>query len=1003
MPQSFPLISDHKQPQHWAITPNAGALTELAEGIWNCALQTNQRPLVVLSTAGPLIGVRAALEKNRPKDLPSNIAFLPQVISFTDWLEAAPGAWKFPKRQSDLERWLSVFVNLRKHKTLQAWFKAESEAGAWGLAQAVIDACDALSELVVPQLQNELNTLMDTHSLDPEAWLKKVELVLDQAIAKAYVGLSKKVVDEESAVLLAFWRYLTNVGDPVIRKHLAMAAHMQLAKKTAEKGRSTARPFIWVQTADPKPVDQELIACYLSDYAQYAPVVRVELDWQSVALWSEALCGQDAEGAIATPNALEEQQITNNIISSGHDNWRLLAARRFEELAWATAKSIESHLIAKKKNIALVAQDRLAARRARALLGRLGNSLRIRDETGWKLSTTRAAAAFDSLLGLIRAPKEGPSASVLLEFLQNPYFDLSYTLQKTPEVCKGLIAQLEDILVVSQAKSGWETFIAAIEKANGYASIHGSSPNMQLIALIQFVAKLHSGWQHSIFDCSGAYTQLQTNLQVAGMAQRLEKDAAGKQLLEVLKRFDLSGGPYQDLKMRLPEWLSLIKTVIEEASYEEAGKEAQATLSILPLSSTRLREFDAVVVVGCDEQQLPAFSEPPLFFSDSLNRYLKSSTITAQYIQQARDLSQLLVSCKHVDLLWQSKSKSGEPLRPSAWIQRLQVAFKKNPWEVEEVKLQPYESHSQPIQMPVSNPDWDLSIPTTVSPSAYKALRDCPYRYYVSSLLGLRKAKEFEEGFDASLAGQTLHALLKTFFQALKTEEKKSHSKIHEGDAARRQWMIDHLIQFSEKEFEKLIAGDARVLGTLRDWQKQVPSFVDWQLKRETEGWRYHDAELPVGFTLALTDPDGIEREIRIAGRADRFDIHQSDDSAAAVIDYKNQKIKKITDRAENILDDPQLLIYARGANENAIAARLPGRTVDQAEWVSLKADLDKGEEKIVRAHPVEDMPDVMAQFSDQIVKDLNDLWARKPMPAFAPESVCQYCEARGICRKGMW
>jgi ATP-dependent helicase/nuclease subunit B len=496
---------------------------------------------------------------------------------------------------------------------------------------------------------------------------------------------------------------------------------------------------------------------------------------------------------------------------------------------------------------------------------------------------------------------------------------------------------------------------------------------------------------------------MQKSLEDTGMTQRLEKDAAGKQLLEVLKRFDLSGGVYQNLKMRLPEWLSLLKTVIEEASYEEAGKEAEATLSILPLSSTRLREFDAVVVVGCDEQQLPAFSEPPLFFSDALNRYLKASTITAQYIQQARDLSQLLVSCKNVDLIWQSKSKSGEPLRPSAWIQRLQAMQKKKmPWEAVEAKLKPFEGQSQPIQKSVSIPDSDLKIPTTVSPSAYKALRDCPYRYYVSNLLGLRKAKEFEEGFDASLAGQTLHALLKNFFQALKTEEKKSHSSIHGGTDARRQWMIDHLMKFSEKEFEKLIAGDARILGTLRDWQKQIPSFVNWQLSRENEGWRYHDAELPIGFTLTITAPDGVKQDIRIAGRADRFDIHQSDASAAAVIDYKNQKIKKITQRAENILDDPQLLIYARGATENPIEARIPGRAVEQAEWVTLRADI-KDEEKIVRVHPVEDIPAVMAEFSEQVVNDLSDLWARKPMTAFAPDSVCQYCEARGICRKGMW
>lgn len=1001
MSHPFPTISNEQQPQSWSITPDASALEQLAQGIWNCAVQTNERPLVVLSTAGPLIGVRAALEIHRPKNLDPQIAFLPQVMSFSDWLGAAPGAWKFPKKQSDLERWLSVYVNLRKHKTLQSWFKAESEAGAWGLAQAVIDACDALSEAVIPQLQSELNELLQSHALEADAWLKKVELVLDQAIAKAYVGLSRNVVDQESAVLLTFWRYLSNIGDPVIRKHLAMAAHLQLAKANADKGASSVRPFVWVQTADPKPIDQELVGKYLREYAHFAPVLRVDLDWQSVALWSEALSGQDAGGHIVPADPQEESQLERNINTHSHEGWRLLAARRFEELAWAVTKSIETHLISGKKNIALVAQDRLAARRARALLSRLGDSLRIRDETGWKLSTTRSAAALNSWLELIRAPKEGPSASALLEFLQNPYFDLAHSLKKSPELYVGLIALLEDILIASQAKSGWETFRMAIERANLYAATHGGSPNEHLLDLIGFVQSRHLAWQQLTLDCSSAYVLLRRNLLDTGMAQRLENDSAGKQLLEVVQSFDLSTSAYKQVKMRLTEWLSLIKTVIEEASYEEVGKEARATLSILPLSSTRLRKFDAVVLVGCDEQQLPAFSESPLFFSDVLNRHLKSSTIAAQYIQQARDLSQLLASCKNVDLLWQSKSKSGEPLRPSAWIQRLQAKLPE--WIAIDAKPDVYEDQSAPIKMSVSIPNPDLEIPVTVTPSAYKALRDCPYRYYVSSLLGLRKAKEFEEGFDASLAGQTLHALLKNFFQALKTEETKSHSPIHEGDDARRQWMQDQLRKYSEKEFERLISGDARVLGALRDWQKQIPSFIDWQLKREADGWRYHDAELPVGFILTLTDPDGVQRDIHIAGRADRFDVHVTDQTAAAVIDYKNQKIKKIVDRAENILDDPQLLIYARGVNENAIAAHLPGRVMDRAEWVTLKADIDKADEKIVRAHIVEDMDDVMVQFSDQIAKDLNVLWARKPMKAFAPDSVCQYCEARGICRKGMW
>lgn len=1001
MSHPFPTLSDQKQAHAWAITPNAGALEELAKGIWDCAVQTNQRPLVVLSTAGPLMGVRVALEKYRPQNLPKQIAFLPQVMSFNDWLEAAPGAWKFPKKQTDLERWLSVYVNLRKHKTLQSWFKAESEAGAWGLAQAVIDACDALSEAVVPQMQSEINALVQSRTLDADAWVKKVEALLDQAIAKAYVGLSRKVVDQESIVLLAFWRFLSSPGNPVMRKHFALAAHLEAASANQDQ----PRPLIWVQTADPKPIDQETISQYLTDYAQFAPVVNVGVDWHSVALWSEALVGSnlgaDTETQLLPADAAQSALIDRNIQTSNHQGWRLLAASRFEELAWAASKSIETHLIAGKTNIALVAQDRLAARRARALLARFGPSLRIRDETGWKLSTTRAAAALNSYLELIRSPKEGPSASALLEFVQNPYFDIAHALQKPPESCFSLIAQLEDILIASQAKSGWETFRMAIERANAYASSQGSVPHEALLQLMTSLQQQHLQWQELKLDCAKAYTLLQTNLQQMGMAQQLENDSAGKQLLEVLQSFDLDAGPYQQVTMRLPEWLSLLKTVIEEASYQEAGTEAQATLSILPLSSTRLREFDAVVLVGCDEQQLPAFSEPPLFFSDTLNRLLKASTISAQFIQQARDLSQLLVSCPQVDLLWQSKSKSGEPLRPSAWISRLRTQLPH--WPILEVKPDIHVNQSNPLQEAVTTVSAEIALPVSMSPSAYKALRDCPYRYYVRSILGLREAKAFEEGFDASLAGQVLHSVLKNFFQALKTEEQKSHSSIDQDVDARRLWMQEHLTKHSEKEFERLIKGDARVMGTLRDWQKQIPSFIDWQLQREAAGWQYHDAELSVGFIVTLTDPDGIPREIQIAGRADRFDVNLSNPSIAAVIDYKNQGMTKIKKRGERLLDDPQLLIYARAVNEGAVSAHLPGHTIEQAEWVSLKTDIKKADDKIVRAYPVEDLPEMMAQFSDQLSEDLEVLWARKPMKAFAPDSVCQYCEARGICRKGMW
>jgi ATP-dependent helicase/nuclease subunit B len=88
MTHSFPIISGQNKPQAWTIAPDAAALVQLADGIWSCAKQTQQRPLIILSTAGPLMGLRIALEKQRPQDLDPQIAFLPQVISFNDWCQA---------------------------------------------------------------------------------------------------------------------------------------------------------------------------------------------------------------------------------------------------------------------------------------------------------------------------------------------------------------------------------------------------------------------------------------------------------------------------------------------------------------------------------------------------------------------------------------------------------------------------------------------------------------------------------------------------------------------------------------------------------------------------------------------------------------------------------------------------------------------------------------------------------------------------------------------------
>jgi ATP-dependent helicase/nuclease subunit B len=65
------------------------------------------------------------------------------------------------------------------------------------------------------------------------------------------------------------------------------------------------------------------------------------------------------------------------------------------------------------------------------------------------------------------------------------------------------------------------------------------------------------------------------------------------------------------------------------------------------------------------------------------------------------------------------------------------------------------------------------------------------------------------------------------------------------------------------------------------------------------------------------------------------------------------------------------------------------------ASWVSVKEDDARVE--------VDDLQGQMNQLPAQMIADIEALWGGSPMAASAPDSICQYCQARGICRKGMW
>jgi len=931
--------------KHHLLTPDEQVLDTLADLVWTVTKEEQRSPLVILSTSGPAYSLRQALEKHRPPGLPSNLIFLPRVLGLAQWLKETPGLRAEGIQKTDLERWYEVYRALSDRPQLSSLLMDSSDASKWSLAKKIIEVCDLLSDATLGVFDEVL------------------ESALSDAIAEVYQGASKQIVEVEARIVLAFWENLSSAQDPIVRQRRAMGLRIaELKNANADvQHTNTHFPIIFIQTAQASPGFEKALEQVWQAHASITAFHHCSLNYSNVALWPECLSEVDDSKPVIQKNRDHFFESGKHLSQSDR---RILKAQDFEDAAWQGAGAIEKLLQDGHQHIALIAQDRLVARRMRALLARFGDGLSVHDETGWKLSTTRAAASVMSWMDVVRHPA-GPSSVELIDFLKNPYIDWS-TFGITHDQASDCLTFLEQRLIEGDVRGTWSGFILALDSDNDETNT--------LVSIIRKLKNQSNRWQAASNSCLAWLDLLEQDLIDLGMSAGLAQDIAGQQLLASLSPMRL----LRHHPMKQVEWLSLLSSMLEDASYIESNPRQSASVTILPLSATRLRRFDAWVMVGCDDTQLPSLSDSPMFLSAQLKKLLGCKTQEAEFIQQAMDLSQLMTSHQHWRMIWQSVGTTGEPRQPSPWLQRLYVRHPELLKDKLEVPTTSYEA--MPISQPKPSLPEDFVKPTSISPSAYRALRECPYRYYVTRLLGLKERSGLEAEVDLSLVGKTLHAALYDFYHGLKTQALENDN-IYE----RTKLLKQRLYAISHKHFKPLLEVDGRWLAAWIEWETLIPSWIDWHIQREQSGWVFHDGEKQVSFDLQTRFGD-----IRVSGFVDRLDIHPQE--GVEVIDYKFSSKNSITKKKNNLQDDPQLVIYAKAVNEHDMVNRQPTTT---ASWISVKEDDSRVE--------VDDLQSEMKELPAQMIADIESLWGGSPMAASAPDSICQYCQARGICRKGMW
>jgi len=626
----------------------------------------------------------------------------------------------------------------------------------------------------------------------------------------------------------------------------------------------------------------------------------------------------------------------------------------FEDEAAAAAAQVLAHVERGETPIALIAQDRALVRRIRALLER--SAVVVRDETGWKLSTTRAGA---SLMALLAAARRDSSADTWLDWLKSAPLG-------------------------SARSAALEAFEAALRKhqvadALSLARLELDAPASALrddaAAIVERLARAS---RRTLVDWLDAFADA---LDGAGSPARLRDDAAGRQALAALgiepplaaaRRAQLAA----DLEpMPLADFTRWVDDVLERETFlppdpvDGDGLPAAAEVVITPLARAMLRPFAAAVLPGADDRRLGAPAARDSLVSRSVAQALLLPDPAAQRDAELLAFAQLL-RLPIVTLL-RRRADGADPLANSTFVDRLGLALAERgghwrPWHDPRI-----EQAIVPAPIRRSAPSLvGERLPTSLSASAFEALRDCPYRFFAQSVLGLRAVDELDPEVEKRDYGKWLHDVLHAF-----------HLGREPGAGVAADVARLHAAAAASLASQGL--DEAAFLPFSASFEVLVPRYVAWMHEREAAGasWSRGEVELRAA-------PEALAG-VALQGRIDRIDIVEGG-SRLELIDYKTGSASKLKTQVLDRFEDTQLAFYAAlvGA-ESPLPLRAFYLAMDATRGLEVHEHLD------------------VAASADALVnglaEDLRRLRAGASLPPLGEGSACEHCDARGLCRRDHW
>ena len=869
--------------------------------------------LILLPTLNASPAVRAALA--RAAAARGLDAFLPPRLETLDsWLERAP-------LDAQVESRAARTAGLYRLLKARGWYGGDPP---WETVRALLALADELS--------------MHLSSAGEEPRLAR-------AIESHYRAAAARVAGAEAQLVLEVWRAYARPQpggplDPGLARRMRQQSWVRVVKEGAAYAPAG---IVWLTSCvgGKLPAPELAFAAQLAAHLPLQLIAPQGLAPLLAAAWEPAGASLTTRALALDPLAYAQSRIT------------VRAAHSLEQEAGLAAAQVLQWLAAGKRRIAIIAFDRLTARRMRALLER--REILLADESGWKLSTTSAATC---AMRWVEAATGGFHQRDVLDWMKSPHVFASLPAAMR----ESAVARLEAAIREHNVLAGLSSMRKALYARHPAEEDGPRELANQLLERMEMAARPWTRRAATLAEWCALLIDTLADLDAAGA---LQADAAGAAVLDLLQSLAAALESPDAPRYAVTEWRAWLAAELETATFRDAAIDSPVVLTTL--QAAVLREFDAVLLVGADAGHLPGESAPGPLLTPRLRAELGLGTREDATRELRDELALVLAAAPALAATWRA-SDAGDPNPLSPFISRIDALYRaaELPSLIIDTPSHTKVSVPQPGVAPA--PAAPHLLPARVSVSAYGSLIVCPYQFFARHLLRLNEQDQVREEFEKRDYGEWVHRVLQRF-----------HQEFPRITGVPRERLRETLHALAEQEFAAALEFNYLSLGWKLRWEGMAESYLDWQLEREAEGWNYQAGEKR--GEIMIGDEGG---GVLLHGRLDRIDTNA--ESRIEVLDYKTQSVATLRAKVKDAGEDVQLAVYALSQAEQGECS---------ASFVSVDGDAVQA----VAANP-NHLPEDEWQRVAQVFGDLRN---GAGLVANGIEAACNYCEMRGLCRRDVW